>query len=440
LTNRDIVEKLRNLIKEIQSREAALGKNSFEPSLEKPSLTGGFLVDSSCVSGEDTCSQSEPEILRPSRKPEIIEKEGYCVYTTVYTAGSLPWFYPPPLETVVLLTGEENPGAIVDALSLNQTLFLDLETTGLLGAGTVSFLTGLGRWKKDEFHVLQFLLSERDCEATMLEELARELEGSRVLVTFNGKAFDMPVIRNRFIMNGLIHDFHDFDSHIDLFSLVRKLGKHPVYGLSLTESVKRFIGTSRVDDIPGHMIPALYFIYEQDKDISILEPVLEHNLLDILDMVGLLRVLGLTFSGKHRPYGDASALAGVGRFHLSRGGLELARQCLGTSLACFEDRPAHDKRRFKNMRLLATVMRKQGDWDAAAGIWNHLISRGVAVVDDYLWLARHYELHENDIMKSLNLVNQCADWLKESKYPVSNAVMSRKRRLERIISKMALGL
>ena len=72
--------------------------------------------------------------------------------------------------------------------------------------------------------------------------------------------------------------------------------------------------------------------------------------------------------------------------------------------------------------------------------WNHLISRGVAVVDDYLWLARHYELHENDIMKPLNLVNQCADWLKESKYPVSNAVMSRKRRIERIISKMALGL
>lgn len=435
LTNRDIVEKLRSLIKEIQTRDQALTQDGPLLSARDSLSPGGNFAEPSSVQSEFSNRQSAARDMYPAKKAEVIRKDGFSILSTSYGAGSLPWFYEPPLDSVLLLAGEERLANSSGLTNPGQMLFLDLETTGLSGAGTVAFLAGLGRWEKGEFEVRQFFLNERDCEAVMLEAIAEEIKDSLVLVTFNGKAFDVPVIRSRFIISGLIKDFNEFSCHIDLFSLIRKLGRHPVYGLSLKESVKRFIGVSRMNDIPGNMIPALYFIYEQDKDVSVLDQVFEHNRMDILDMVGLLRVLGQVFSGQYRPYGDPSALSGVGRFHLNRGDLDLARQCLGTSLGWLGEASGSNEKRSRDMRLLATVMRKQGDWDAAAGIWNDLIGEGGVVPYDYLWLARYYEICHKDVAKALGLVKECIALLQERQYPIPDALLSRSRRLEKIVSK-----
>ncbi len=84
---------------------------------------------------------------------------------------------------------------------------------------------------------------------------------------------------------------------------------------------------------------------------------------------------------------------------------------------------------------MATVMRKQGDWNAAAGIWNDFIGEGDAAPDDYLWLARYYEISHKDVSKARSLVKQCIGLLKEMQQPIPGALMSRSRRFEKIISK-----
>ncbi|HHY12769.1 MAG TPA: hypothetical protein GX529_09090 [Firmicutes bacterium] len=426
MTNRDIVEKLRKRIEEIQAKHSTSGKvDASLPARTSEPARGFGARDTSRV-----CHDIYPPV-----KPKVVRKQGFSIYTTTYGAGSIEWLCAAALETVSFLAacqdGTEKPGLSAG----DQAVFLDIETTGLLGAGTVAFLTGFGKWKHSEFEVTQFFLDERESEENMLTEIAAEIASSAVLVTFNGKSFDVPVLQTRFIINGMANLIQGFANqrHLDLYSLVRKLGRHPLYGMSLKASVERFLGARRLDDIPGHMIPALYFMYEQDRDISVLDTVFKHNRMDILDMVGLLKAMGRMYLEGYERYEDAPALAGVGKLYMRRGDLKIARRFLQASLSNVS--PSRVEGAAGHRRLLATVMRKQGDWDNAACVWKNLIGSNQAKYEDYLWLARYYEIRLGDIETSFQIVLQCIEFCRQARSCVPGPVMSRKRRLDKIISK-----
>src|SRR5262245_20524646 len=82
-----------------------------------------------------------------------------------------------------------------------SVVFLDTETTGLSGgSGTVAFLVGVGRWSGSGFTVAQHLMRDYNEERAMLLGLQENLAGAQVLVTFNGKAFDIPLLQSRFVL------------------------------------------------------------------------------------------------------------------------------------------------------------------------------------------------------------------------------------------------
>lgn len=413
MTNREIIEKLRKRIDDILRQHESTG---YARSGKEPRASGAAAYLSDCA--------------YPDVKLQVATKEGFSVYTAVYSAGSNQWLHPTSLETVLSLAGfqESRPG------SGSQMLFLDIETTGLSGAGTVAFLTGLGRWTDGGFELTQFFLENRDSEGDMLAEIGAQIAAAHVLVTFNGKCFDIPVLQTRFIMNGMSHFVPDIEDkiHLDLYSVVRKLGRHPFYGMSLKECAERFPGIKRLDDIPGRMIPALYFMYERDHDISVLSQVFRHNRLDILDMVVLLRYIAHLFTKGYESCNDPSALAGVGRHYVTQGQLELARHFLQAALD--NAGPSYSETTAAHSRMLATVLRKQGDWDKAASIWKTLISSGQARYEDYLWLARYYELCLDDVETSFQIVLDCIEHCHKSGDSIPRPLASRKRRLSRIIS------
>ena len=101
--------------------------------------------------------------------------------------------------------------------------------------------------------------------------------------------------------------------------------------MSLQECTQRFLGIKRAGDIPGRMIPALYFMYERERDISVLDQVFRHNRLDILDMVVFLKYASHLFTQGHECCSDPYALAGIGRFYMAQGELEL---CQALSPGC----------------------------------------------------------------------------------------------------------
>lgn len=424
MTNKEIVENLRELIRKIEESEKSCSPDEGDSC----HLVSDRATEDSSLSP----SRGEVDGMYVPSEIDVETYDGFCVYTSCYEMGCLPWFYPIDQDIARFLLGNQ---AMVVPDNSDRFLFLDIETTGLVGSGTLSFLTGFGRWRNSRFEVIQYFLSDREKEPAILEHMADVTNRDSVLVTFNGSSFDIPILTGRFILNGLSPEksYKSILAHIDLFSLVRKFGKHPVYGLSLKESVARFTGTRRSDDIPGHLIPALYFIYEQDRDIAVLEQVFAHNRMDVIDMVGLLRILGEVCLRGPDVCDDPFTLAGVGKFHLQKGDVDRARRYMQASYYGFDKRGIRSKAGYANMRRLAEVMRKEGNWDDAAHIWEGLIREGQAIPHDYLWLARYHEVYGNDIAKALDIVEDGIMFFEAIQKPIPNPLLSRKRRLERLL-------
>jgi uncharacterized protein YprB with RNaseH-like and TPR domain len=184
------------------------------------------------------------------------------------------------------------PSWMPDAARPEDLLFLDTETTGLAGgAGTLAFLICAGRFEGSEFVLRQILLLDLHQERAQVAALHSLLEESNVAVHYNGKTFDLPILEARFILNGLRLPGHF--AQLDLLHHSRRIFRGLTDSCRLQEIEARFLGLERQGDCPGWEIPARYFRYQTTRDFRLLDPILEHNALDVLSLVTLLGRLRL---------------------------------------------------------------------------------------------------------------------------------------------------
>jgi uncharacterized protein YprB with RNaseH-like and TPR domain len=167
--------------------------------------------------------------------------------------------------------------------------FLDIETTGLSGGtGTLAFLVGVGRYHDGHFHLAQFFLRDPSDEPGQLAALEAFLAPCQALVTFNGKAFDAPLLRTRYTTHGWRAPLADL-AHFDLLHVARRLWKNRLPSRTLGNLEAQILGTLRSgDDIPGWMIPSLYQEYLRSGDAAPLRQVFYHNAMDILSLAALM--------------------------------------------------------------------------------------------------------------------------------------------------------
>ncbi len=172
-----------------------------------------------------------------------------------------------------------------------DALFLDIEATGLdHGAGTFAFLVGVGLFEGDAFVVHQLFLDDPSCERAMLHELIGLLNSRPMLVTFNGKSYDLTVLGNRLVLQRLWSSTEcnlKLRPHLDLLHLTRSLERERLENTRLGTLERELLGFHRVDDVPGHMVPACYHHFLRTGQTAAVKGVLEHNLHDVLSMVTL---------------------------------------------------------------------------------------------------------------------------------------------------------
>ncbi|UCG63033.1 MAG: ribonuclease H-like domain-containing protein [Candidatus Zixiibacteriota bacterium] len=176
------------------------------------------------------------------------------------------------------------------ALDLKNMLFVDTETTGLGGAGAVAFVVGCGSLGRGGFEIRQYLLPDYSDEAGMLEDVLTEFATRSVPVTYNGAAFDMPLLRDRMILNRVASDI-DYDHHIDLLHATRRLFRRRLRDCSLISIEEQVFDFFRTDDIPGYLIPSIYFEWLSEENLDLVSGVLEHNRLDIVSLLCLVYLL-----------------------------------------------------------------------------------------------------------------------------------------------------
>ena len=174
-------------------------------------------------------------------------------------------------------------------LPLSTLAFLDTETSGLTGGtGTYAFLVGAARFIDGKFVLKQFFMRDPAEEAALLEGLADFLAPARALVTFNGKAFDAPILVTRYLMNRMPVPFKGY-SHIDLLPLARRLWRDRLESRALKYLEEHVLGMRRTsEEVPGYEIPWLYMDYLRTRDARPLAGVFYHNAMDMVAMAALL--------------------------------------------------------------------------------------------------------------------------------------------------------
>ena len=166
-----------------------------------------------------------------------------------------------------------------------DVLWLDTETTGLAGGtGTYVFLLGIAYFCEGELILRQHLLGDIGQERAFVESVQSEIERFRACASYNGKTFDLPLLRTRWVMT-LRSEITVDESHLDLLHPARRLWRDRYGSTGLKQLEESLFDEGRQSDIPGSLIPDAYFHYLRKRDPSIIAPVLDHNAKDIVSLV-----------------------------------------------------------------------------------------------------------------------------------------------------------
>jgi uncharacterized protein YprB with RNaseH-like and TPR domain len=291
-------------------------------------------------------------------------------------------------ETVGILTAEEG----LEHFDLRSAVFLDTETTGLAGgAGTAAFLVGLGYLEGDRFRVRQYFMRDYHEEGALLHALAADLRHFERVVTFNGKMFDLPLLDARFRLNRASFPLRS-TPHFDLLHPARRLWKLRLESCRLQSLEASLLGLTRLGDIPGEQIPAIYFDYVRRRDARALKRIFDHNRQDIVSLAALA-ILACQWveEGRAEDPRDVVSLARV---------LERA-QLYGRSEAEYRralDRAEGPLRRQALVRL-AFRAKRSGDFEVAMGLWQEAADEGA--IEACRELAVHHEHRTRDLHAAL---------------------------------------
>jgi uncharacterized protein YprB with RNaseH-like and TPR domain len=294
------------------------------------------------------------------------------------------------------------PGGSDDVTDPQQWLFLDTETTGRAGGtGTYPFLIGIAWWDAGGLEVEQFFMREFSEEHSVLLALAERLAQRRVLVTFNGKSFDWPLIETRYRMTRTIHPPAPV-AHIDFLHPARLLWRTRLPSVRLTELERHVLGWNRGKDLVSDLIPQVYFNYVRGGPPEPLVSVFHHNQMDLRGLAGLASRTVSLLDQPELHGQDALELYGVSRICERRGEPTRARALYERSIA--SDLPPETERAAR--QSLARLAKRQGDFSFACQMWEKMLGNSREGIEAYEQLAIYYEHHAREPNRAAALAHK----------------------------------
>jgi uncharacterized protein YprB with RNaseH-like and TPR domain len=279
------------------------------------------------------------------------------------------------------------PDAPREMADSGQWLFLDTETTGLAGGtGTYAFMVGIAWWDAGGLEVEQFFMREHSEEHSVLVALAERIAERRVLVTFNGKSFDWPLLETRYRMTRTIRP-PKLRAHLDFLHPARNLWRLRLGSARLQDLEKHVLGWNRGPDVMSELIPSIYFDFLRGGSPDPLVPIFYHNQMDLRGLAGIAtRVLSL-LANPENSSSDGLELYGVSQICERRGESALARTLYSRSIG--SELPEETSRAAR--RALARLAKREGDFPAARGLWEGMLGSSREGLDAYEQLAMHFE-------------------------------------------------
>ncbi len=279
--------------------------------------------------------------------------------------------------------------------------FLDTETTGLAGgSGTYAFLIGVGSIDEEGFRVRQFFMRDYGEEASQLHALSEYLQRFDVLITYNGKSYDQPLLETRFRMARARHPFTRME-HLDLLFGARRLWKLRLDSCRLVHLENQVLGLDRDGDVPGEMIPYYYFEYLRTHRAFRLIPIFHHNVLDIVSLACLTAIVPEAFRDPERvTLRHGADLLGLARWLTQAGrvpqSLTLLRRAVDMGLP--------DSLLFRTLLDIGLLEKKCGNQTGSLAVFSDLAaSPNPHRVRAYEELAKYYEHKERNYAMALEM-------------------------------------
>jgi uncharacterized protein YprB with RNaseH-like and TPR domain len=278
-------------------------------------------------------------------------------------------------------------------------LFLDTETTGLSGGtGTYAFLVGAGWWESGRFVVEQFFMRDHSEEPSLLHGLLQRMQQRPVMVTYNGKSFDWPLLQTRYRM-ARVGGVAEPLAHLDLLFPARRLWRLRLDSVALKQLETQVLDFHRGRDIPSETIPQIYFDFLRGGSPRGIADVLHHNRMDLCGLAFLaLRIMDILADPENRCCG-ASELFGVSRLLQQRG--DSSRAELLCRMALEKGLPGPADRIAK--RELALAAKRRRDFSRSNALWENLLDDPAEGLKAYEQLAIYYEHHVKEPRRAAQL-------------------------------------
>ena len=370
--------------------------NSMKPSLKDKLRSLGVKVGPADLAPPKPKSPYEIDSVvagefHPTPRGEVFIVEQ--VYTPDYHHGISPIVASLPLS---LISQWANDPRLVD-LPLSRFAFLDTETSGLSGGtGTYAFMVGIGRFIDDQFVLKQFFMRDPAEESAMLEAITQFLAPAQALVTFNGKAFDAPLLATRYRLHHIPIPFKDY-AHVDLLPLARRLWRDRLESRALKYLEQHVLSFTRsMEEVQGIEVPWLYFDYLRSGDARPLAGVFYHNAMDVVAMAALLAHIneavehpydgrvehGLDFVALGKLFEDLGHWEEAARLFEHGLELNLTESDFGVAV-----------------KRLSILQKRRGDFDQAVRLWETAAANGHIYA--HIEMAKYYEHKCRDAQMAL---------------------------------------
>jgi len=296
----------------------------------------------------------------------------------------------------------------ISSIPFDQFLFIDTETTGLSGgAGAYVFLIGAAKFTNEGFNFAQFFLHDPANELAQLAALEDFCSSAKVIISYNGKSFDLPRLKTRYKFHGWPPPFADV-FHIDLLHIARRLWKSHLSSCSLGDIEHHLLGVKRSSlDVPGWKVASHYFDYLQNGDPTPLSSVFYHNEVDIISLITLLNYitnrLSFPLTAEYQSFDD---LVSIGVYLSQHGRTQSAQSVLFHAVNNI-DLP--DNLHITAMSKLASLYKKEGDFLQAVPLWETIASHDV--LQAHIELAMYYEHKLNDYQEAIHWTLSAVDSL-----------------------------
>ena len=189
-----------------------------------------------------------------------------------------------PLEVDEQIKGEI-PEEVLSATS-EDTLFLDLETTGLMAHRSLTAMIGILYRRNDTLRLSQWYSGDVSTERKQLDRLYQWMASFRTVVTYNGDGFDLPFLRHRAQWHGL--ETENEPQSVDLLPIIRRHYKKKWPNCRLVTAEERLLGIPRcADDVPGSEAPLRFQDLREGSPLEVITPIYTHNRRDLISLVSL---------------------------------------------------------------------------------------------------------------------------------------------------------